>query len=169
MRAVILSEVLCASWKVWSWDYPDCWSCTEMWTRNPFERWPFAFPFLVIKYSREQKVTHFVLDLSSQAEEGEYSEGPGGTQWMQMINGAAALSILYYFYHHPVESIYVYELKHIAQNNGWHRQLYRTDTHSSTSLCPSAHQVFHRNLQKEEMPCLAAPSHGLGFSSLHHN
>lgn len=35
---------------------------------------------------------------------------------MQMIHGVAALSILNYFYHHPVESIYVYELKHIAQN-----------------------------------------------------
>lgn len=61
-------------------------------------------------------MTHFVLCLSSQAEEIEYSEGPGGTQWMQMIHGVAALSILNYFYHHPVESIYVYELKHIAQN-----------------------------------------------------
>lgn len=61
-------------------------------------------------------MTHFVLCLSSQAEEGEYSEGPGGTQWMQMIYGVAALSTSNYFYHHPVEFIYGDELKHIAQN-----------------------------------------------------
>lgn len=83
-------------------------------TRNPFEHQPFTFPFLAIKYSGEQKVTHFVCCLSKRAEEGKYSKGPGGTQWMKMIYGVAALSISNYFHHHPVASIYGYKLKHIA-------------------------------------------------------
>lgn len=52
--------------------------------------------------------------LPVKARRGEYSKGPGGTQWMQMIYGVAALSISNYFYHHLVASIDGYELKYIA-------------------------------------------------------
>lgn len=56
-------------------------------------------------------MTHFVRCLSKQAEEGEYSEGTGGTQQIQMIYGVAALSLSNYLYHYPVTSVYEYELK----------------------------------------------------------
>jgi len=89
---------------------------------------------------------------------------------MQMIYGVAALHISNYFYHHhPAASIYGYELKQIAQKKWMARAAAVLITHSSISLCPSAHGVFLRGLHGDEEPCQATPLLQLGFSSLHHS